>query len=65
MAEQTAVDIREGFERLVHIRVAVFRTGVKYLEQLDESLSEFIHRELRHIVMEHVLRAQDAGIFRI
>ena len=63
--EHAAVDIREGKEFLVLVRIAVFRFLVEDAEEFDELLPEFGGRELRHVVVEQVLGAEKTGVFGV
>ena len=58
-------DIGESQQFLILVGVAVFRFGVEDAEEFDKFFSEFAGAELLHIIMEHVLASEDAGIFRI
>ena len=64
-AKKAAVDIGESQQFLILVGVAVFRFGVEDAEEFDKFFSEFAGAELLHIIMEHVLASEDAGIFRI
>ena len=64
VGKQTAVDIGEGRQVVIHVGIPIFRLRVQYLEEVDQSPAGVSNVALQ-IVMEHPAPAENPGVLGV
>ena len=63
--KKATVHIREGYQILIQIWIALFPFGIQYLEKLDNSVSQLLSGILLQIIVEHIAGTKNSRILRI